>query len=179
MKRVRLTIKHNPEDSAEDLRYAFKVRRDLWEHSLVEIDSDSPLGGIYRDADRNAYFEFVTDSVDQAEGVLVDGGHTPRTRLTVVAEDVGPECLNCGHNNGPILPTVCPVCGFRDISPCPHCHREIPRQSYRPFGSAWFTCPSCGGHVRLQLRDPLVDDDGHYNQPLVHVEVATEAHEVR
>ena len=61
MPRIRLTIRHNPNDPADDLRYAARVRRDLWAHSPVEIDPDSRVHGTHRDAGRNAYFEFATE----------------------------------------------------------------------------------------------------------------------
>lgn len=36
MPRIRLTIRHNPDDPSEDLRYAARVRTDLWAHSTAE-----------------------------------------------------------------------------------------------------------------------------------------------
>ena len=43
MKRVRVTVRHNPKDPADDLRWAARLRRDLWAHSPVEIDPDSSI----------------------------------------------------------------------------------------------------------------------------------------
>ena len=61
MQRVRVTVKHNPDDPIDDLRWAARVRRDLWAHSPVEIDPDSPRHGTHRDEQKNAFFEFATD----------------------------------------------------------------------------------------------------------------------
>jgi hypothetical protein len=172
VKKLRVTIRHNPDDSADDLRVAARVRRDLWAHSPVEVDPDSPSHGTHRDADRNAYFEFATNCPDEVQRVIDAFGYATRASVSIVTEGSGPECANCGNVAGPVLPTVCPTCKFRDISACPHCRQEIPRQSYLPVSGDLFKCPECHRRVRLRMIDPLFDSKGHYNQPLVVVDLA-------
>jgi hypothetical protein len=171
MKKVRLTVAHNPNNPADDLRVAARVRRDLWAHSPVEVDPDSSVHKTYRDAQQNAYFEFATNYDDEIQRVLRERGYLPRVTMTVVADPVGPECVNCGKSAGLVLPTVCPNCGFRDMSPCPHCNQEVARQAYLPLGGDHFRCPLCHRAVRLRLRDPLFDANGD-NPPLIMAEKA-------
>jgi hypothetical protein len=168
MQRVRVTVKHNPLDPAEDLRWAARVRRDLWAHSPVEIDPDSPRHGTQRDAERNAFFEFAADRLEDVQRVLGQYGYAPRAEATVVEEGKGTECVNCG-NITPELVTVCPTCQFRDIAPCPHCQHEIPRLEYTPISGDLFQCPRCRKRVRLRFQDPLLNGEGSYKQPLVLV----------
>ncbi len=180
MQRVRVVVTHNPQDPADDLRWAARVRRDLYTHSPVEIDPDSPAHGTHRDADRNAYFEFATNLLPEIQRVLRDFGHADRARVDVVEDAAGTECVNCG-NISPELVTVCPNCEFRDIDPCPYCNNEIARLTYTPVSGDVFKCPMCHRRVRFQFNDPLFDASGHYNQPLVCVspaEAPVEQHDV-
>jgi hypothetical protein len=179
MQRVRITIRHNPGDPADDLRRAALVRRDLWAHSAVEIDPDSPAHGTHRDGDRNAYFEFATDRLPEIERILREYAHGDRATATVVLDAAGTECVNCG-NITPELATVCPNCQFRDIDACPYCNNEIPRLAYTAVAGDILQCPNCHHRVRFRFIDPLFDADGHYNQPLVCVDRAEvpAAHEV-
>lgn len=172
MKRIRITVRHNPVDPADDLRFASRLRRDLWAHSPVEIDPDSPRHGTHRDADHNAYFEFATNYFPEVQRVLDDYGHSERANASIVMEDDGPPCANCGNITGPTLPSVCPTCKFRDISPCPHCRQEIARQAYLSVSGDVFKCPTCQNRVRFRLNDPLFDTNGDYNQPTIIVEEA-------
>src|SRR5438046_675798 len=55
LRRIRLTVRHNPDDPADDLKQIAKLRRDLWARSPVEVDPDNPAYQTRRDADRNAY----------------------------------------------------------------------------------------------------------------------------
>jgi len=171
MQRVRVIVEHNPQDPADDLRWAARARRDLRARSPVEIDPDSPAHGTHRDNDRNAYFEFATDRLQEVERVLHEHGYDGRVRVAVVQDAPGTECLNCG-NITPELVTVCPTCEFRDIDRCPYCNNEIARLAYTPVSGDLFTCPMCHHRVRLQFSDPLFDANGHYNQPLVRVSPA-------
>lgn len=168
MQRVRVTVRHNPDDPADDLQYASRLRRDLWAHSPVEIDPDNPRHGTRRDEEENAYFEFATDRFPEVERVLKEYGHTGRAEAKVVQDEKGTECVNC-HKLMPQLATVCPNCQFREIEPCPHCQQEIPRLEYTSIAGNLFTCPSCHRRVRLQFQDPIFDDQGDYRQPLVLV----------
>jgi hypothetical protein len=168
MQRVRVVVKHNSDDPADDLRWAARVRRDLWAHSAVEIDPDSPRHGTHRDEDKNAFFEFATDRFQEVRRVLQDYGYAERTEATVVQDEKGTECVDCG-NITPELVTVCPNCQFRDIASCPYCDQEIPRLEYVPIAGDLFKCPACHKRVRLQFQDPLFNGSGHYKQPLVLV----------
>lgn len=172
MPRIRLTNRHNPDDPADDLRYAARVRSDLWAHSPIEIDPDSRVHGTHRDASRNAYFEFATDMLGEVERVIRDYGHSERVDRSVAEEDVGEECQNCGNIAGPVLPTVCPTCHHRDIDPCPKCGEEVPRQEYEKVSGDLFKCPRCGGRVRLHINPDLWRADRTLNEPVVVVENA-------
>jgi len=168
MKRVRVTVRHNPDDPADDLQYAARVRQDLWANSPVEIDPDGPANGTPRDADGNAYFEFATDYFPEVERVLRDLGHTGRVKAEVLGDVTDSACLNCGN----VLPqanTVCPNCNFRDIEPCPYCNQEIGRLAYLSVAGDIFRCPSCQRRVQFRFNDPLFDDEGHFRQPVVLV----------
>ena len=70
MKKIRITIHHNQNDPTNDLRIAAAVRRDLWAHSPVEVDPDGRVHGTHRDAESNAYFEFVTNYPEEVSRVL-------------------------------------------------------------------------------------------------------------
>ncbi len=171
MQRIRVIVRHNAKDPSDDLRWAARVRRDLWAHSPVEIDPDSPKHGTHRDADQNAYFEFATDRLPEVRRVLQEYGHADRASVEVVQDEAGTECLNCGN----ILPqslTVCPTCSFRDIDPCPYCNHEVARLAYTLVTGDVFKCPVCHHRVRFQFNDPLFDASGHPNQPVVRVSPA-------
>jgi hypothetical protein len=105
--------------------------------------------------------------------VLGDYGHAERVDMQQVHEPVGQACQNCGNVAGPVLPTVCPNCRFRDISACPVCHEEVPRETYARIGGDLFRCPHCHNRVRLRFNEPMFLGDGMYNQPLVVVEQAS------
>jgi hypothetical protein len=171
MQRVRLIVRHNPEDPADDLRWAARVRRDLWAHSPVEIDPDSPVHGTHRDASRNAYFEFATDRLTEVRRVLEDYGHADRVTLEVGADVAGTECVNCGNISTELF-TVCPTCTFRDIDRCPYCNSEVARLMYLPVAGDLFECPMCHHRVQFHFHEPMFDGTGRYNQPLVRVSPA-------
>jgi hypothetical protein len=170
MKKIRITVRHSPEDPADDVRVAAHLRRDLWAYSPVEIAPYGRKHATRRDAESNAYFEFVTDYPDEVQRVLNEYGYSERAKATVVAEESGPECANCGNIAGTVLPTVCPTCHFRDISPCPNCNQEVPRQSYLPVSGDLFQCPMCDHRVRFHMHDPLFDANGRINQPMVVID---------
>lgn len=171
MQRIRVIVRHDPNDPTDDLRWASRVRRDLWAHSPVEIDPDSPVHGTHRDENRNAWFEFATDHLAEVRRVLRDYGYEERVSLTATEDMNGPECVNCG-NISPESVTVCTNCGFRDIDPCPICEREIARLAYLTVEGDLFQCPSCRHRVRFRFQDPMFDGEGHYLQPLVEVRAA-------
>ena len=171
MQRVRVIVRHNPLDPADDLRCAARVRRDLWAHSPVEVDPDSSVHGTHRDASRNAYFEFATDHLSEVRRIVQEYGHADRVTLDVGADVPGIECVNCG-NISPEPFTVCPNCKFRDIEPCPYCDQPIARLAYTPIAGDLFKCPFCHRRVRFRFHDPIFDGKGHYNQPLVCISPA-------
>jgi hypothetical protein len=142
---------------------------------------------------RNALPETV--EVIQGENVLVGGGiylevHGERSSIDVAcasvnthgvnveiaessAGNLADECINCG--NIPDKPfSECPACGFTEISACPFCSAEVPRQMYEAVRGNLCKCPNCGTRVRLRYADPLYDNDGYYVQPVVVVEEAGE-----
>lgn len=170
MQHVRLTVRHNPDDPADDLRVASKLRHDLWARSLLLADGDNPRRGTHRDAQSNAYFEFDTGQVDDVSQFIRTHSYGSRVKAEVMRESAGEECVSCGNISGPVLPSVCPNCRFRDIGPCPHCGHEIPRRLYRDCGDGTHACPDCTNRVTLRLNDPLFDESGDYIQPLVLVE---------
>lgn len=167
--RMRITVKKLGA-LADDLRLATEVRRVLWEHSPVKVDPDNPLHGIHRDEERRAYFEFATPSREEVYRVLQDYHFSDRVELTETHEVVGEACQNCGNIAGPVLPTVCPNCYFRDISPCPSCGEEIPRKKYISLKGRLYRCPNCRTRVSMRFSEPMFGPDGDYTQPLVVVE---------
>jgi hypothetical protein len=171
MQRVRVTVRHNPDDPSDDLRCAARIRRDLWTHSPAEIDPDSPRHGTHRDAQSNAFFEFATDRFRDVQRVLNEYGYAERTEATVVQDENGTECVNCG-NITPEFVAECPACHFREIENCPHCNHDVARLAYIPKVGDLFQCPNCQRRVRLQFQDPLFDGNGDYKQPLIRVIVA-------
>jgi hypothetical protein len=175
MRKYRIVAKPDANDPVGDLCRLSKIRRDLYAHSPVEVDPDSPAHATQRDQQKRAYFEFATDFPGEVERVLRDYGHHPFIDLEEVAGAAGEPCLNCGYTPVGSLPTVCPNCRFRDISACPHCQEEIPRHDYERVAGDLFRCPRCRTYVRLRLNEPLRTTTGDYQQPMVLVEEATEA----
>jgi hypothetical protein len=165
LRRVRLTVRHNPQDPADDLTQVARLRHDLWAHSPVEVDPDNPFCQTQRDEARNAYFEFATEFPDEVRRVVRQYGYDGRVTVEVLGE-VGLICSRCGYLAGYL--TVCPNCQQRDISPCPHCRREVARERYEPVSGDLFVCPECRRRVRLQLTD-LDTSDGAVNEPVVIV----------
>lgn len=113
--------------------------------------------------------------MDEVERVLNEYGSEGVESWSLEPGEVGPACDNCGNIAGPVLPTICPTCSFRNISACPYCNHEVARQSYVPISGDLFTCPECERRVRLRFNDPLFNSSGYYNQPLVLVERAEDA----
>lgn len=165
-------------DRVDELRTAANLRRDLWAHSPVEVDPDHPLHGTHRDEHGRAYFEFATEFPDEVRRVIEQYDYADKVALTEMPDLPGEECANCGNVAGPVRPTVCPSCQFRDISPCPICGEEVSRQSYSRISGDLFRCPRCRNRVRLRYNSPMFLSDGSYNQPLVMVEEATPVHEI-
>jgi hypothetical protein len=166
MRHMRLTVRHNPEDPADDLNQVVRLRHDLWAHSPVEVDHGNPFCETRRDDARNAYFEFPTEFPDEVHRVLRDYGYDGR----VTVEDRGEVnlvCAKCGYLAGSV--TVCPNCGHRDIDPCPHCGREVAAERYESVAGDLFLCPECRGRVRLEFNPDLVNSDRSINSPVVLV----------
>ncbi len=86
MQRVRITVRHNEADPADDLRCAGRLRRDLWAHSPVEVNPGSPRHETHRDDDHNAYFEFATDMLPEVRRVIAEFGYADRVVINVVQE---------------------------------------------------------------------------------------------
>jgi hypothetical protein len=173
MHRIRITALPNP-DTSEELRRLAILRRDLYGHSPVEIDPDNPAHRTQRDVQQRAYFGFSTDFAGEVRRVLRDYGHEQHVLMEEVPGPAGEPCLNCGYVAGPVTPSVCPNCHFRDISPCPECHQEVARQEYKSIAGDLFRCPRCNTHVLLRFNDPLIRAEGVYKQPVVVVELAAQ-----
>jgi hypothetical protein len=171
--RIRITVRDRGNRS-DDLRVAAEVRRALWAHSPLQVDPDNPLHGTHRNEAGRAYFEFLTNDRAAVDKVLREHDFADVVDVTEAHEELGEACLNCGNITGPVLPSVCPNCSFRDISPCPYCNSEVPRQRYIRQGGNLFRCPHCRNRVRLQFNDPVVLPDGSYNEPLAVVVEAEE-----
>jgi hypothetical protein len=75
--------------------------------------------------------------------VLPDYGHEQHVIMEEIAGPAGEPCLNCGHIAGPVTPSVCPNCRFREIAPCPQCHQEVARQEYISVAGDLYRCPRC------------------------------------
>ena len=170
MMRIRITVKSTG-SRTDDLRLAADLRGVLWAHAPVEIDPDHPLHGTHRDQQGRAYIEFSTPFPDEVTRILKQYAYVDRVELQEAREPLGQACQSCGNIPGHVLPTVCPNCGFRDISPCPVCHHEIPRQQYTRIVGDLFRCPDCHNQVRLRFNNPMFISDGTYNQPLVVTQV--------
>lgn len=168
MRHIRITVRHDPRDPADDLKQVARVRRDLWAHSPVEVDSDNPSCETSRDAARNAYFEFATEFPDEVRRVLHDYGHMGRATMQDLGE-VGLVCARCGFLAGYVAD--CPKCGLRDIDPCPHCGHRVARQCYQPGNGDLFVCPNCRGRVRLEF-NPDLGTNGSFSEPVVVVQAA-------
>jgi predicted RNA-binding Zn-ribbon protein involved in translation (DUF1610 family) len=173
--RMRLTIRLTG-DRTRDLMTAAAVRRELLTCVPVEIDPYYPLHGTHRDVKGQAYFEFATDYPERVLRFVEQYGDC--YEVTEVTGEFGQECVKCGNVAGDVLPSVCPNCGFRDISPCPNCRRLNDRTKYIQLEGDLFLCPTCQTRVRLHYNDPLFLVDGEYNQPLVVVQGITAGHEI-
>jgi hypothetical protein len=165
--RVKVYVEATENASADLLRLG-KVRHALWHDGLVE---GAPLGA-HRDRNGRPFFIFrfrgdikrVREALDPMLEALVE----------VTDEADSDECINCGNRPGDPLPTVCRNCEFRDISPCPSCRQEVPRQSYDTVAGDLFRCPRCNAHVRMEFNPNLFDEAGHLREPAVFVRLTKE-----
>jgi DNA-directed RNA polymerase subunit RPC12/RpoP len=169
MSRLRLVITPSG-DLESDLRYLAKVRWDLWSRSIIGADDDENGGGARRDPAGNLFFECYADSA-QARSTLDTLQYSERVAVEDVPEQ-GEPCPNCGFVSGPVAPTVCPQCGFREIEPCPWCGEEVSRERYEDYADDLFRCPKCQNRVRLRFNEGLGMQAGSLTQPLVIVERA-------
>ena len=169
MRHIRLTVRHNPQDPADDLKQVARLRHDLGAHSSVEVDYHNPFCQTRRDDARNAYFEFPTESPDEVRRVLREYGHEPRVRMEDLGE-VGLVCAKCGFLAGYV--TVCPNCGHRDIDPCPHCGHEVATDHYELGSDDLFVCPNCRRRVRFQFNPEFDNRNGSLPEPVIIVQDA-------
>jgi hypothetical protein len=136
-------------DRVGELRTVEDLRQDLRARIEVESDPEHPLYGIHRDGSGRAYFEFATKSPAEVREVVKQERYNHDVELTETPPLPGEECENCGNVAGPLLPTVCPNCHFRDISACPICTHEVSRELYIRISGDVFRCPHCKNRVRL------------------------------
>lgn len=172
MSRIRIVVKSQP-DRKEDLRIAGRARSAIYDALPVHPDPDYPLQSVHRNVHGRAFLEVSGASRKEVEDVLAKSGLSESVVVSETDEPLGEECANCGNIAGPVLPTVCPNCGFRDISPYPYDDlgdKEVPRKSYVKDQGDVFRCLETNRRVRLRFNEPLVKEDGTYNQPLVVVE---------
>lgn len=152
------------DDMAGDLRRLGKVRYGLWQSGLVQ---GAPLGA-HRDRDGHLFFRLRGDFQQVRAAVDPD-----QAKVELVHDTDADECVNCGNRPGDPLPTVCTNCGFRDITPCPNCQQEVPRQTYEQVAEAsLYRCPRCTHHVRLEFNPDLFDAAGQLHAPAVVVRLA-------
>lgn len=173
MQRIRLTSDIQAYDTA--VQHLSRIRRGLYTSSRVDIDPDNPAHRLRRDAEGRVYFELSADSLAEIQGILDDLGLAEHVRVSAGEGAAGDPCLRCGHIAGGHGEAQCTNCGFREISPCPHCDADVARRAYGVIAGDLARCPRCDTEVRLRFNDPLFDGDGEYNEPVVIVEVANEA----
>jgi hypothetical protein len=176
--RMRATVKPKC-DRLGELRTAESLRQELGARPGIEMDLEHPLQGIHRDEEGRAYFEFATRFPADFRQIVEQRDHAGEFELTEAPPLPGEECVNCGNVAGPVLPSVCPNCHFRDISPCPICGNEVSRILYIRMSGDLYRCPKCKNTMRLRFNSPMFLPDGSYNQPLVLVEEVAAVHEVR
>ncbi len=181
--RMRVSVTSS-NDRKADLKIASAARDQLSARTPIWETPDQPLRGIHRDGDKRFYFEFATDDPQTVRQAIAALPFAARLEIQEDPPIPGEGCQNCGNVAGPILPSVCPNCNFRDISPCPNpdCPRhEIPRREYTQIGAGLFLCPACGTKVHLRFNEPMFLSDGTFSPPLIIVDVAEQVrlHEVR
>lgn len=174
MQRIRITVLPQKERS-EELKCAALLRRDLYAFSPVEIDPDNRLHGSRIDDEGRVFFEFATSNRSHVDRVIDQHGYKEKVIVQEWPEPKGAACVNCGAVVADQTPAVCPVCEFRDISPCSNCKLDVSRQAYIPIAGDIFRCPECEIRVRLAFNDPIVKADGEYNEPLVIVRNAAQS----
>jgi Zn finger protein HypA/HybF involved in hydrogenase expression len=110
--------------------------------------------------------------INEVNRILDQYNHRERVAIEIAEDPVGEACQNCVNIAGPVLPTICPTCGHRDISACPNCDEEVPRQEYEKISGDLFRCPRCQARVRLQINPDAWKSDGTLNEPVVLTENA-------
>lgn len=172
--RMRVSVKPSA-SRIDDLRVASSAKSQLSAYPLIWEDSEHPLHGIHRDCENQFYFEFATENPEAARDFINTLPTAARLEVLQDPPIPGEGCENCGNIAGPILPSVCPNCEFRDISPCPNPNcpdREVPRKMYIRFGGNELRCPRCATRVLLRFNEPMFRADGSFNSPLIVVELA-------
>ncbi len=170
MRQIRITVRNIPRRAGETC--ISTVRRDFLSYWPLEIDLDDPFHVRQDDGDQ-FYFEFTTEKLEQAViQFLRERGHEPYVQVDA-QEHAAPDCIQCGFPRG--VTTKCPNCGFRDITPCPACAREVPRDHYLSVAEDFFLCPHCHQQVWLGFALPANDGDASVNEPMIVVHSAADA----
>ena len=185
--RMRVTVSSSA-DRRVDLKVASAAKAKLFVQAPIWEDPEYPLQGIHRDYERRCYFEFATDHPQQLRQLVAGLPSAARITVSENPPPPGEGCENCGNVSGPVLPSVCPNCDFRDIAPCPNprCPRsEVPRREYirlgANLGANVFRCPACNSRVCFRYNEPMFRSDGTFNPPLILVDAAEAlaTHEIR
>jgi DNA-directed RNA polymerase subunit RPC12/RpoP len=157
--------------SARDALLALSVAGQAAKKASLVSPGSHHVGQVsaHRKADRRYYVFFDSPSPSDIRSLLSEKRLTnvDVVETSPVCDDA---CENCGNITGVRPPAVCPACGFREISACPHCHTDYSRLDYiDDAGHRIYRCPNCNGRVRMRFNDPLELPDGKLNQPMILV----------
>ena len=159
MQTVRITLAMRDEtDPSRDLRTISAIRQDLWSRSPLEVSPGSKEHSTRRNQEGYAFFEFATNHPDLVTNVLEQCGYLSKVLIDF---DNNPQIVTCEHCGKPVggrTPNVCPYCGYRDISPCPHCLQEIDREAYLDVAGDILKCPVCNRFVRISFAKSLNEE---------------------
>jgi predicted RNA-binding Zn-ribbon protein involved in translation (DUF1610 family) len=165
---ARYQITSGSGDPLEATRNLKRLRRELYSGSALCGDLESPAFEIRRGDNGIPLFEAVVYREPFQQ--VIEHARYDSFNYQPATGPVGEPCLRCGYIAGGPTLAVCPSCGFREVSACPYCRRDVPRWRYVPTAGDAFRCPECGKEVFLRFNDSLTDADGEYNEPVVLVE---------
>jgi predicted RNA-binding Zn-ribbon protein involved in translation (DUF1610 family) len=149
-----------------------RLRNEILDFAGVTPNPVKPQG-VHRDEQKRPYCSITVANVTPVWTVLEKPEYKRQAVLLDDDSSTGSEfeCANCGNIAGDVLPSICPNCGFKDITLCPSCAVEVPRQKYRRISGDLFHCPKCFTKVRLNFNAPMFLPDGSFHQPLEIVDL--------